>query len=306
MKKVITLFTTLALLLSLLAIGASAEEKSTSVQTTLDTAYVTVAVKGALVAVQVPVVLDDYDNDGALTVNDALYGLHEKSYEGGAAAGYASYQSDYGLSMSKLWGDESGAFGYYLNNASCMSLVDSVKDGDHVTAFVYASADWSDVYSYFDINRTVIDAGQSVTLTLCAAGYDENWAPITYPVEGATVTVDGRATSLVTDAEGKVTLTLEAGEHVISATHGTLTLVPPVCTATVNATETQATTEASTTEAPTTQSPATQDPATEESSTDTSASEGGCRAVAGSAIGLATLSGFAIYTTFAMIKRKEK
>ena len=120
--------------------------------------------------------------------------------------------------------------------------------------------------------------------------------------------MDGKATSLVTDAEGKVTLTLEAGEHVISATHGTLTLVPPVCTATVNATETQATTEAptteaSTTEAPTTQSPATQDPATEESSTDTSASEGGCKAVTHGAIGLATLFGLA---TFAMVKRKEK
>ncbi len=234
MKKVITLFTTLALLLSLLAIGASAEEKSTSVQTTLDTAYVTVAVKGELVAVQVPVVLDDYDNDGALTVNDALYGLHEKSYEGGAAAGYASYQSDYGLSMSKLWGDESGSFGYYLNNASCMSLVDTVKDGDHVTAFVYASSDWSDVYTYFDVPSATCEPDGEITLTLMAAGYDENWNPITYPVEGATVTIDGQATSFVTDAEGKVTLTAKAGEHVISATHTTMTLVPPACTVTVN------------------------------------------------------------------------
>ncbi len=300
MKKVITLFTTLALLLSLLAIGAAAQEQTT--------VFVTIAVKGELVATLVAVPVEDVDGDSALTVNDALYIAHQNLYDGGVDAGYGYYTGDYGLSMSKLWGDESGSFGYYLNNASCMSLADTVKNGDRVTAFVYASADWSDVYSYFDINRTVIDAGQSVTLTLCAAGYDENWAPITYPVEGATVTVDGRATSLVTDAEGKVTLTLEAGEHVISATHGTLTLVPPVCTATVNATETQATTEAPTTEAPTTeapttQSPATQDPATEGSSTDTSASEGGCKAVTHGATGLATLLGLA---TLAMIKRKEK
>lgn len=227
MKKAITLFTTLALLLSLLAIDASAEESP-------KVAYVTVAVKGELVAVQIPVTLNDYDNDEALTVNDALYGLHEKSYEGGAAAGYASYQSDYGLSMSKLWGDESGTFGYYLNNASCMSLADPIKDGDHVTAFVYASTDWSDVYTYFDVPSATCEPDGAITLTLMAAGYDENWNPITYPVEGATVTVDGQATSFVTDAEGKVTLTAEAGEHVISATHATMTLVPPACTVTVN------------------------------------------------------------------------
>ena len=267
MKKVITLFTTLALLLSLLAIGASAEEKSTSVQTTLDTAYVTVSVKGALVAVQVPVVLDDYDNDGALTVNDALYGLHEKSYEGGAAAGYASYQSDYGLSMSKLWGDESGAFGYYLNNASCMSLVDPVKDGDHVTAFVYASSNWSDVYTYFDIPSATCEPDGEITLTLMAAGYDENWNPITYPVSGATLTVDGTKIGFVTDAEGKVTFSPEAaGTHVFSAVHDQMTIVPPVCTVTVNK------------------------------------PEGGCNAVAFSATGLATLLGL---VTCAMIKRKE-
>ena len=122
MKRALTLITALSLLLALLTIGASAEQNATSVQETMSTVYVTIAVKGELVATQVPVILEDYDNDGAHTVNDALYGLHEKSYEGGAAAGYASYQSDYGLSMSKLWGDESGAFGYYLNNASCMAF----------------------------------------------------------------------------------------------------------------------------------------------------------------------------------------
>ena len=271
MKKVITLFTTLALLLSLLAIGASAEEKSTSVQTTLDTAYVTVAVKGALVAVQVPVVLDDYDNDGALTVNDALYGLHEKSYEGGAAAGYASYQSDYGLSMSKLWGDESGMFGYYHNNKPCQSLSDPIGQGDSVAAFVYASADWSDLYTYFDREVRTVDPGDEITLTLMAAGYDENWNPISYPVEGATLTLDGEKTTYVTDAQGKVTFSLqEAGSHVVSAEYSKATIVPPACAVAI-----------------------------------TSPEKSGCKAVAGSATGLVTLSGFVICAICTKTGRKE-
>ena len=235
MKRTLTLITALSLLLALLAIGASAEPSATSVQETMSTVYVTIAVKGELVATQVPVILEDYDNDGAHTVNDALYGAHKKAYEGGADAGYGSYTGEYGLSMSKLWGDESGAFGYYLNNASCQSLADPVKDGDYVTAFVYASADFSDVYTYFDIPSATCEPDGKITLTLMAAGYDENWNPITYPVEGATLTFDGTKIGFVTDAEGKVTFGPEAaGTHVFSAVHDTMTLVPPVCTVTVN------------------------------------------------------------------------
>ena len=231
MKRTVTLLSALALLLVLFAIGTSAEEQAVY-------AYVTISVKGSLVAVQVPVALNDYDNDGALTVNDALYGVHKQMYDGGADAGYAYYTSDYGLSMSKLWGDESGCYGYYLNNTSCISLADPVKNGDCVTAFVYASADWSDVYTYFDVSAKTLELGEEVTLTLMAAGYDESWNPITYPVEGATLTFAGNKTGFVTDAQGKVTVCPDTtGVHVYSAVHGEMTIVPPVCSLTVEKSE---------------------------------------------------------------------
>lgn len=226
MKRTLTLITTLCLLLSLLAIGASAQKNHTIVT-------VTIAVKGELVATQVSVPVEDIDGDGVFTINDALYCAHEQVYEGGANAGYGSYTSEYGLSMSKLWGDESGAFGYYLNNATCMSLADPVKDGDYVTAFVYASSDWSDVYTYFDVSAKTLELGQEITLTLMAAGYDESWNPITYPVKGATITVDGAPTGIVTDENGKATFRRnEIGTAVISAMSQTQTLVPPVCSIT--------------------------------------------------------------------------
>lgn len=223
MKRTLNLILTLCLLLSLLAIGASAEQPVPYV-------FVTVAVKGQLMTAQMYVQLKDHDNDGQTTVNDALIGLHELAYSGGARAGYSSYQSEYGLSMSKLWGDESGMFGYYHNNKPCQSLAEPVSQGDSVAAFVYASADWSDVYTYFDREVRTADPGEEITLTLMAAGYDENWNPISYPVEGATLTCDGEKTAYVTDAQGKVTFSLqEAGAHVISAEYDKATIVPPAC-----------------------------------------------------------------------------
>ena len=268
MKRTLTLITTLCLLLSLLAIGASAQKNHTIVT-------VTIAVKGELVATQVSVPVEDIDGDGTFTINDALYCAHEQVYEGGANAGYSSYTSEYGLSMSKLWGDESGAYGYYLNNASCTSLADPVKNGDCVTAFVYASADWSDVYTYFDVSEKTVELGEEVTLTLMAAGYDENWNPITYPVAGATIIVDGARTGIVTDANGQATFKQNViGTAVISATSTEQTLVPPACKLTVVAYEQEATTDA--------------------------AKASGCKAIAGSALVLVSLG------AVAMIKRKEK
>ncbi|MBP5657968.1 MAG: hypothetical protein J6X52_05545, partial [Clostridia bacterium] len=78
--------------------------------------YVTIA-NGELVLAREAVTLTDADNDGALTINDALYLAHEAKFEGGAAAGYASSTGDYGLSLTKLWGVENGgSYGYFVND----------------------------------------------------------------------------------------------------------------------------------------------------------------------------------------------
>jgi hypothetical protein len=133
--------------------------------------------------------------------------------------------------MTMLWGDESGAFGYCVNNASAMSLFDEVKVGDHVYAYVYSDQmTWSDSYSYFDVSLVETAAGEQMTLTLFCVGYGEDWMPVTSPVAGAVITVDGAASEYRTDEEGKVTLTLDKkGSYTISATSETMTLVPPVC-----------------------------------------------------------------------------
>ncbi|MBO7666544.1 MAG: hypothetical protein J6S70_03845, partial [Clostridia bacterium] len=94
----------------------------------------------------------DADADGVLTISDALYAAHEAAYEGGAAAGFAAATTEYGLSLTKLWGVENGgSYGYFVNDNSAMSLADPLSDGDEVVAFIYTAADWSDAYSFFDV-----------------------------------------------------------------------------------------------------------------------------------------------------------
>ena len=89
---------------------------------------------------------------------------------------------------------------------------------------------FTDTYSYFDASYVETAAGTEVTLTLQAAAFDENFAPVTLPVAGAAIIVDGEMTEIVTDAEGKAVLTFdEAGAYLISADSGTINLVAPVC-----------------------------------------------------------------------------
>ena len=232
MKKIVAVTVMLLLLLGLCGVTALAESTVK--------VYVSIAGKDGNAALSMEAVaVSDIDGDGALTIHDALYAAHEAKYEGGAAAGYAASASEYGLSMDKLWGAANGSsYGYYLNDASPQSLADAVKDGDHVSAFVYTDLTaWSDTYCYFDVKTAEGKVGDTLTLTLFAAGYDAAYNPVTLPVEGAIITVDGEATAYVTDADGKVTLSLQKeGTCVISATSDTQTLVPPTCKVLVSAT----------------------------------------------------------------------
>lgn len=242
LRRAVCLVLTAMLLIGMLggAVAVSAEgaaAESVSVWVTVSDAA------GAMVLPYACVTVTDVDSDGTLTINDALYAAHEAAYPGGAAAGYSYYTGEYGLAIGKLWGDESGAFGYYRNDASAWNLSDPIEEGDHVRAFIYQDQiAWSDSYSFFDRAALTVDAGASVTLTLQASGYDAEWNPVTAPLAGAVLTLDGTPCDYVTDSEGRVTLTLmEAGEVVIGATCEGRTLVPPICVVTVNAVEEQTT-----------------------------------------------------------------
>lgn len=225
MKKTLT-----ALLSGILATGALVVTASAEASAEV---YVSVADEnGSLALAREKVAVTDINGDGTLDIDEALYAAHEAGYSG--EDGYEAYDGDYGRAIKKLWGvDNGGSYGYYVNNASAMSLNDTVKDGDHVYAYLYTDLTaWSDTYSFFDTDTAKAGQGEKLTLTLSAAGFDESFAPITLPVEGAVITLNGEATGYVTDSEGKVEISVsDTGSVVISAVSDTMTLVPPVCIA---------------------------------------------------------------------------
>lgn len=305
MKKILSIVLITVMLASVFCLGVSAVEgqdnnpangaldNNGAAQASAASAsvYVTVATDGSLKLIQESITVIDTDGDNVLTINDALCCAHDEKYDGALEEGYAASRTEYGLSMTKLWGNDCGLYGYYVNNKSALSLEDPIKEGDYINAFAYKNEDYSDVYCFFDINSAEAKKGDEITLTLNAIGFDEEWKTIIVPVEGAAIVIGGENSNYKTDADGKVTFKLEAeGKILISATSETQTLVPPVCmvlaenTVTDNENVSTDNNNTDATEAP-----------TSESQNDTDVSndtDGGCgSAVSFSVIAVAALAG---------------
>ena len=128
-KKILSLAAVpvLALFGTLAAMPVSADETASADVT------VTVADTGTLKVVNEPLTVTDTDGDGALTVNDALYLIHEAKFEGGAAAGYATAETQWGLSIAKLWGNENGgSYGITVNNVFSNGIADEITEGNEI------------------------------------------------------------------------------------------------------------------------------------------------------------------------------
>ncbi len=230
MKKTMSLILALIMALGVCTVAFAGGDGATNVT-------VTISDKGSLVVVNEIVSVTDVDKDNSITINDALYCAHEQFYEGGAEKGYKSTVTtgDYaGISLVMLWGDTNkGSLGYYVNDNMAWSLADPVADGDYVYAFSYKDADtYSDNYAFFDKKEAEVDSYSEMELTLSKIGWDENYNPISVPVEGAEILVNGKGTDVITDKDGKATITVTAvGKGVISAVSATegMIITPPAC-----------------------------------------------------------------------------
>lgn len=223
MKKLTWL---LVLALTVFAFCAAAEEAPVHVKVTIcaDGSDVPALVLGEVSAA-------DTDGDGVIGIADALYCAHESFFEGGAEAGFSCEVGDYGLMLTRLWGVGDGvSFGYYRNTAAAMNLADPVEDGDIVSAFVYRdTAGFSDQFCWFDTYELTAKSGDEVTLTLTAAGWDENWSPVELPLAGAELVLDGVPSGIMTDENGIAGFVLPEGVGLITARKADAVLVPPVC-----------------------------------------------------------------------------
>ena len=208
---------------------------------------VSIADKGSVELSYATVTATDRNSDGIIDIDEVLYAAHNDYYDdGGAAKGYASASSEYGAYIAKLWGDESGNFGYFVDNKMAMSLNDKVEAGQHVYAYVNANAyPNNDAYAYFESSSADTAAYASLTLKLTAQnGYDENWSPKFEAYDKAQL--KAYSSGLTTEAEGFTAVSLGNGEYKLSftgageynvvATAENNAIIPAVCKVSVKET----------------------------------------------------------------------
>ena len=204
----------------------------------------TISDKGMLKVVEEPITVSDLDGDYALTINDAMIAGHT-AYAPNGANDYAYGTTQWGLGVTKLWGDTSGAFGYYVNNQMASDVADPIAEGDSLYGYIYKDqTSWSDSYSYFDKTSGSAVAGELFEVVLYNSSFDENWKPVFNPLAGASVGYyDGEefVPLATTDETGKASVIFKkAGEFTLTAVGPEATadtpavvLVAPFCKVTV-------------------------------------------------------------------------
>ncbi len=203
-----------------------------------------------LLMYQKSVTVTDADSNGQLDMNEALLAAHA-AYN--TADGYATLWNDtyQSLSVTKFWGVETGATGFYRNHVAAGAVdAEIIAAGDQITAFIYQdTTGWSDRYSYFAADTKEATAGEAITVKLNCWGYDASWNAVISPVANAVLgTINmttGAFTSLnaATNENGEAEVSFpEAGIYYLTAraAEGDAPLVPPVCVVTVEEAETAA------------------------------------------------------------------
>lgn len=200
-----------------------------------------------------------YNSDEAPTLLNVFIRFHEL-YAGGAEnfAGIADNNPAQGndFFITKFLGVETTQLCYYVNNqypgewledegyiwGSAADYI-KVKNNDDVNVNMFTNYQVPMFYTYFDKQATTVEQGQDLELTL--SGFDNAEAykgPEGQPISGSTIYIDGEATDIVTDEDGKATVMFDTpGTYIVSAQGTDLSLsdseetviTAPVCEVTV-------------------------------------------------------------------------
>lgn len=274
--------------------------------------YVTISDKENNFALtQKPVTVTDTDNDGKLTLTDALYCAHEENFEGGAKEGYVTSESDGYVSVLKLWGIENSmSYLFHVNSGMAGSMTAEIKDGDYVDALMFPDPkDLNYYYSWFDQrDGGEVDPDTEVELKLSYATFDADFNTVVNPLADAKITINGKETDFVTDAEGKVTVKFtNAGENVVSATSDTVKIAPASYIVNVKGEAVTTSTETTTTVTTTTTTVTAKTTAktTKKANTTTAKNSSPKTGDTGSAVAFFAV-GAAVATAFTLRRRNEK
>ena len=193
--------------------------------TVSDKGVLATAKDGKTAMLDQPFTAKDIDENGEITVDEALIAAHKKY---NAASGYQV--TDYGTysAVTRVWGVDTYNTLFAVNHVGLTAGVttDTVKDGDHLSVSINKDntyyADW---YTYFTENKKEVAVGETFDLTLIGhlgmAYLPEDLEDT--PISGVKIGTwnKGAFTPIkkaVTDEDGKVTLTFDkAGTYVVTA-----------------------------------------------------------------------------------------
>ncbi len=231
-KRILGIFLAFLMIFSTLGINAEGTAAEAATEAAADVAIkVTVSLEGVLATAKdgsamlgKTVTAKDINEDGKITVDEALTAAHDEYYDG--EGGYASAESYGLLSATKLWG-KSGGFLMFRNNAGISGVgTEEVSEGDVIVASVLKdNTTWSDWYSFFDKTEVTVVEDEELTLTLKGhygmAYSDEDKTDVSLSGISIGTWNEGEFVQIgekQTDEDGKVTLSFDkAGTYYVTA-----------------------------------------------------------------------------------------
>ena len=233
MKKIISVFLSVVMLVSALSVGtvAFADENKTPKTATVeysvfDGGVYTMEPKTITVSSDLSDKYKDEvgynDKSDEPTILDVLIAAHIDMF-GEDFMDYAPLKASGSSGITSAFGEETSALSYRLNGATdngsgvWYNLDTEVKSGDYVDTMFYQDTNgYTDKYVSLggrDIKSTTGD----VTLTATYEGFDANWATVILPAQGLNISVDGVSVG-TTDENGQITLKLsQCKTYVVTA-----------------------------------------------------------------------------------------
>lgn len=233
-RRILSALLALMMVLAVLPVNGLAESMSSTERREI-LVYVTIADQGRFqkgadgtLMTEVPVVVQDTNRDGKVSVQETLEQVHQKYCPNGFAAASAKC----GPVISKLWGHNVVNSGFYINNHRGFALRDELNFYDSLYVFREKSA--SDTFTYFAKSDDQAVCLREYHVQLLSEAYAEDGKVLAIPVENAElyqVRNDGSLKDLhvKTDKEGKASLIFrEPGDVILTAKAPQKNSVSPV------------------------------------------------------------------------------
>ena len=233
MKKIISVFLSVVMLVSALSVGtvAFADENKTPKTATVeysvfDGGVYTMEPKTITISSDLS---DKYKNEVGYndksdepTILDVFIAAHIDMF-GEDFMDYAPLKASGSSGITSAFGETTSALSYRLNGATdngsgvWYNLDTEVKSGDYVDTMFYQDTNgYTDKYVSLG-GRDIKSATGDVTLTATYEGFDANWATVILPAQGLNISVDG-VTVGTTDENGQITLKLsQCKTYVVTA-----------------------------------------------------------------------------------------